>query len=104
MTEKTAGAARGADGGRWRAALHELGDDERETFVEGFRQAAAAVWPGYDPDADSGSLRPFCRPWDVEPVVLEGAGDMPDPGTLGALWFAHVRLEMAVSPWSAGVR
>ncbi len=88
----------------WSRALFELNHDEREAFVEGFTETAAAVWPGYDPDVDSSSLQPFCRPWDVEPVVMEGEGDLPGPARLGALWFEHVRLEMAVSPWRAGVR
>ncbi len=79
-------------------ALFELDAEQMEDFVAGFTAAARKLWPGYDPDRDSDSLRPFCRPWDSEPVVMEMRGGLTlSPCELGALWFQEIRREMAMT-------
>lgn len=68
--------------------LHELDEDQREEFVDGFAEAAREVWPAYDPDLDSLSERPFCRPWDLEPACLVAdRAERASARAMGRAWF-----------------
>lgn len=75
--------------------LQDLSEHDRESFVDGFEEAAKWDFPHFDADMDNMSLQPWSRPWETEPVTMVWQGpDHPSARTLGKHWFWIVREDM----------